>query len=254
MPFVKFGPQIIFYAHIPKCGGTSIETYLNDRFGSVALLNRSLHGRPEHERWSKVSPQHLDWKSVKQILPEEIVDHAFAVVRHPVKRLVSAFQFQRNVELKIPHDIEFSSWLRDVVQDPEKLWLKYDNHFLPQTQFLPPKCTIFYMEHGLQVIVPYLDKILNSTEGPRVIPHENRSSASDKKDKVQVTDEDIDLIGKLYKEDFEKLGYDPRSDKPAAPPPVLDGDVTSDLTVYSQNDLMVRVKRRLRKKMLEWLE
>ncbi|MBN9669862.1 sulfotransferase family 2 domain-containing protein [Roseibium aggregatum] len=254
MPFVKHGSTLIFYAHIPKCGGTSIETYLQDRFGAVALLNRSLHGKPENQRWSKVSPQHLDWNSVKQILPEEMIDHAFAVVRHPIGRLVSAFQFQRDVELKIPKDVAFSSWLREVVQAPEDLWLKYDNHFLPQTRFLPPKCTIFYMEHGLQYLVPYLDEILKTSDGPRVIPHENRSAASDSRDKIVLSDQDVEHIAKLYKTDFEKLGYDPNSKTPLTPPPVTEGDISGGLAVYSENELLVRIKRRLRKKALEWLE
>lgn len=40
MPMAKFGDECIFFAHVPKTGGTSVEQYLQDRFADVVLFDR----------------------------------------------------------------------------------------------------------------------------------------------------------------------------------------------------------------------
>ncbi len=92
MPVFKIGGKLCYFAHIPKCGGSSVAAYLKERVGPVGCF-APLKWHDGAERWSRPSPQHIDWASLQHLLPEAMLDAVFAVVRHPVARIVSAYHF-----------------------------------------------------------------------------------------------------------------------------------------------------------------
>src|SRR5690606_34944645 len=98
MPVFRIGDRLHYYAHVPKCGGSSVEAYLKARFGGLAFLNTRFLDLPEARRWTRSSPQHLPWDAFTRLVPADWIASSFAVVRHPVRRLVSAFQYQVEVE------------------------------------------------------------------------------------------------------------------------------------------------------------
>lgn len=219
MPIVKTGGKIIFYAHIPKCGGSSVEDYLAERFGPVGFLDTRYMSRPEAMRWTRTSPQHVDRDALATLLPRPLIDAAFTVVRHPVSRILSVYRFQRDVENQIPADLPFPAWLENLeaslADDPFQL----DGHARPQTDFLPERCTLFHLEHGLDRIIPYLDRIAGTSDGRRRILHlNNASDRAGKRQDIKPTDEDVARIARIYAEDFRVLSYLPNTALPTAAP------------------------------------
>ena len=130
------------------------------RFKTVGFYDPDMHQTPPARRWSRTSPQHVDWASLQRLLPAELLDEVFTVVRHPVSRIVSAYHFQVEVEKAVAPDTSLSDWLAAQARAFEADPFTIDNHFRPQVDFIPEGgCRVFHLEHGLEAIVPYLDGI-----------------------------------------------------------------------------------------------
>ncbi len=213
MPIVRIGTKLVYFAHVPKCAGSAIEEYLAARFGPLGFLDRGHLRLPERQRWNVSSPQHIDAETLDRLLPPSFFAARFAVVRHPVDRLVSVFRYQRDVEETIVKDMPFSEWL-DVVPD---LLLHapfhFDNHIRPMTEIVPQNAKIFRLEDGLDPVVEWLDKIAGFIGEPRVIQRTNtyvQRLAVRKKTpgpEIQISDTDRETIKKHYSIDFERFGY-----------------------------------------------
>lgn len=222
MPIIRAGSQLIYYAHVPKCGGSSIESYLMNRFGQIAFFNKRHHSIPVAHRWSQTSPQHIDLATRDQLFPDGFFDHSFAVVRHPVRRLISAYHFQLEVEQSTPANISFSFWLEGLADTMAADPFVYDNHTRPMVDLVPDDAKVFHLEHGLDAIVPWLDELTESNNAARVIGKVNeRKTGFGKSQKVEPSKADIDAIVELYAKDFERFGYQPGSHDPVTAAPEL---------------------------------
>lgn len=225
MPFFRTAGKLCYFSHIPKTGGTSVEDYLIERFGPLAMLERRFNFIPPAERWCQTSPQHVEWKSLQMMLPLEMIDAVFAVVRHPIARTESGYHFQIEVEKSIPPETPFSEWLTGQVALLRANAFALDNHMRPQVEFLPEGAAVFHLEFGLDPLVPYFDQLAENTDGPRAIGHSNKRRKSGDKaetpDWARPSEADIDLICEIYAADFERFGYVRDDRKPAAAQPVL---------------------------------
>src|SRR6056297_3622976 len=117
MPLVSAGGRRLFFAHVPKTGGSSLEDYLAERFGPLAWLDRYWELRWKdggcREAGLRVSPQHLAAEDALRLLPGPS-DWSFALVRDPVARIVSEYRFQARAPGRRRRlaELGFSSWLR----------------------------------------------------------------------------------------------------------------------------------------------
>ena len=223
MPFVNADGKWLLYCHIPKCAGSSVETYLTDRFGPLAFLDQKHTRRVSNKVWSKTSPQHIVWDDLAQLFPDEFFDAAFAIVRNPVARIVSSYKFQRDVERLISDDVSFSDWLAELPAVLAENPYQFDNHLRPQVDFMPPECAVFHLEHGLESVVAYLDSVAGNEKGPRAIGKENTSHRNAKagiaSEPIVPSANDLEIIESLYRRDFEQLGYRIDEPKPVASRP-----------------------------------
>ena len=225
MPFFRTAGKTCYFSHIPKTGGTSVEDYLIERFGPLAMLDRQFNARDPHTCWCKCSPQHIEWESLQMILPLELIDAVFAVVRHPIARTESGYHFQIETEKSISPDTPFSNWLHDQIAMLKENPFALDNHMRPQSDFVPEGAAVFHLEHGLDPLVPYLDQLVGNAHGPRTIGHSNKRKKSGDKaatpEWARPSKADIDLLCDFYAEDFERFGYVPEQKKPVVAKPVL---------------------------------
>ena len=113
MPIFRVGDRLHYFAHVPKCGGSSVERYLRARFGALAFVDSRHLDRPAALRWSRSSPQHLALSDFRRLVPSEWISSSFAVVRHPQNRLISAFRFQVEVERSIAAIWTIDEWFDD---------------------------------------------------------------------------------------------------------------------------------------------
>lgn len=111
MPIFKANNLLCHFAHIPKCGGSSIESYCRKVGICIAFLNQEHDVTPESMKWSTSSPQHIDGYSLSRLFPPEFFDFYFTVCRHPLSRLKSAFQFQMLSEEKLASDMDLSQFI-----------------------------------------------------------------------------------------------------------------------------------------------
>ena len=215
MPMFRAGSKVMYFAHVPKCAGSSMVSYLQERFGALAFHDDSFSWVPELERWSRTSPQHINVAALNRMFPEEFFDFSFAVVRHPVSRLVSAYHFQLEVEERITRGTSFGDWLKSLKSQQTNNPYMLDNHTRPMDEIVPENAKVFYLEDGFDNFISWLDQITGNTDGPRVMASVNERGANgiSKSQKIVPTQQEINLISKIYARDFVRFGYTPEQSK-----------------------------------------
>jgi hypothetical protein len=185
--------------------------YLQDRFGTLAFHDDSFHWIPEAERWTRTSPQHINVEALNRIFPKGFFDETFAVVRHPVSRLISAYHFQLEVEKRITSKTSFGDWLISLKALKEANPYMLDNHTRPMDEIVPQNAKVFYLEDGFDDFIEWLDQTTGTSDGPRTMGSVNKreTNGAGKSRKIEPTQEEIALITKLYAHDFERFGYRP---------------------------------------------
>lgn len=251
MPIVKTGSKLIFYAHVPKCGGSAVQDYLSARFGSLAFEDRRHTGHDPSSLWSKTSPQHIDKRSLYRLFPPSFFDAQFTIVRHPVARIVSAYHFQLEVESRISKQTDFHDWLLELEEGLSENSFLFDNHVRPMSDIVPDGSKVFHLEHGLDALVPFFDDIVGDKAAPRSVGHTNKRGdfAKTAGEKVVPTEEDIKVISKIYAEDFERFGYALGEKKPLASKPYIPPSYVTerDLDRQKAGSGLQRVKTALRR-------
>lgn len=209
MPLFRINHDLHYFAHVPKCAGASVEIYLRKRFGDLGFLNGQYMNLPEEQRWTRSSPQHVDVASLNLLVPPKWLASSFAVVRHPVARLRSAFDFQRTGEKTIPDDTDINDWLARWAETRGAQPFQFDNHIRPATELVPKAATVFRLEDGIDGIVAHLDALEGKQRGPRALSHENksRSGADYLQEQASFSDRSMGLIKEIYKGDFKRFGY-----------------------------------------------
>lgn len=210
MPLFRIDRELHYFAHVPKCAGASVEVYLQKRFGPIAFANSRFLGKPEAQRWTKSSPQHVDWEALTLLIPPAWIRSSFAVVRHPVTRLRSAFDYQLAGEKTVPEGTDINDWFLDWVNRRAELPFRYDNHPRPAAELVPQGATVFRLEEGIQPLVAHLDGLAGNTDGPREMPHENKSRGGVRyaAEQAPLKPEVLDVIARVYAQDFKRFGYD----------------------------------------------
>lgn len=162
MPLARLGSSLVYFAHIPKTGGTSIETYLRAR-GRLALHNN------RGKKFLACSPQHIHADLFKALFGKAFCDFSFAVLRDPVARFQSEYRHRAKRAEEAGREIQpFDIWaphvLKRALDDP----FLFDNHLRPQSEFVVPDMRLFRLENGLDAVFDWLDRIGEATApGPR---------------------------------------------------------------------------------------
>lgn len=208
MPIFRINSDLHYFAHVPKCGGTAVETYLTARFGPLGLFEQDRHLIPMDRRWNRTSAEHLSVNDLHRLIPESWLQSSFAVVRHPVRRLISAFFFSRDMTKRTALGADFNTWaLEQLAKVPTQPYL-LEGHLRPQSDLVPQAARIFRLEDGLEPIVPYLDTLAGNTDGPRDIAPRNVGKWRNDEAEPVPSDAVLDLIAKVYAQDFARFGYD----------------------------------------------
>lgn len=209
MPIFRIENQLHFFAHVPKCAGASVEAYLRARFGSLAFQNSSYYRLPEHARWTRSSPQHVDIRSLELLFPRDWISSSFSVVRHPVTRLRSAYDYQKTGEKSVPDGVDINAWILTWIETREAKPFQFDNHPRPASDLVPKDATVFRLEDGLDDVVPHIDRLAGNAAGARTLPHENKSrgGAGYAETQSPLNAEALDGIARVYAEDFKRFGY-----------------------------------------------
>ncbi len=204
---------MIHFAHIPKCAGTSMIDYISTFAGvEIGFFDCMFTAKPSAQSWNKTSPQHIDGISFSRLFPQSFFTEFFALVRHPLSRLRSAYKFQRYIENKISHQISLDKFIKEDLSSNYDVSGWMDNHFCPQTRFFYPGAnySVFKMEeNGILSAKKYIDLLLGSSNPDIDFPCLNKASNNFLLDEGEllVSNESMKILNQIYKEDFENFLY-----------------------------------------------
>jgi len=223
MPSLALDHRLIYFAHCPKAGGTSVEKFMVTRWGDrVGMLgwgwDRTWFGQGgERTPGPPCSPQHYTWRDAKTRLPCA-PDAVFALVRDPVARMVSEYRYQRTERRAgrlwpLLRRLDFSTWLHLMAAVQARNPYAFDNHFRPQSDFVPEGAAVFRLEDGLGAVGEWLCAQAGEPPPPDM-PHDLKSPQG--RERVVPNRADLALILHWYDEDYCRFGYR-RPDASAAP-------------------------------------
>lgn len=222
MPYFKKNGTNILFIHIPKTGGSSLETYFSAKY-QIPLNNRSLFMHiPEEIRKKYNIPihsslQHITYSTMVRFNKLFKIDfhdptlQILTVVRNPYERAISDLFFLNRISLTSSPQEVFKKLQEYTLTASRDL----DNHNVPQYLFI---CDPVAKEKG---VIPNIHVMHTETldedmgrlgftdfaNGSRA--HSSRHS---KMDYYQyLNDDSLQLINRVYKDDFTLLGYSMRS-------------------------------------------
>lgn len=211
MPSLSLPDKLIWFAHCPKAGGTSIEQFMVENWGdNIGHLHWGWDLWWRGGGWRNAnppnSPQHLVWADAIKCLDHH-PDIVFAVVRDPVARLASEHRWQRQGRRgtwlgKALAYLPFPLWIRLMLAVVRLNPYAFDNHLRPQAEFVPDTAHVFQLEHGLAPVVAWLTDIAQAKGVEKTIPRAIPTRGRD-----QITDADRALIAEAFAIDYDRFGY-----------------------------------------------
>ena len=196
MPLIRYQDKIVLFVHIPKTGGTSVEDALKEAGATVALRYGS-----RFKGFMKSTFQHLTAEIHEAVIPHNFYDDAFALVRHPVPRLLSAYRYRHK---RGDSPMPFDDWVNKAFDAYGRNPYAFDNHIRPQVDFLLSDMTLFRLEEGLDLALQHAEVKLGLPRSV-VAVHRNKTA---QKAPVKVSAATWDRVLKFYAADFARLGYD----------------------------------------------
>ena len=139
MPYFKYDDINVLFIHIPKTGGSSVESYFSSKF-NIPLNNSSLFhfihdARLVNEKMKiNSSLQHITYNQILEY--SKIFNIKFdnikiiTIVRNPYERIMSDLFFNNLVTTHVTTERVFDIIKEYLVSD------KYDNHNIPQHKFI----------------------------------------------------------------------------------------------------------------------
>lgn len=224
MPSLSLNGCLIWFAHCPKAGGTSVEQFMVTRWGdAVGHLHWGWDFWWQKGGWRVAnppnSPQHLIWEDAVAQLPRA-PDAIFAVVRDPVARLASEHRWQRSGRRgtrlgKALAYLPFSLWLQCMLEVARLNPYAFDNHVRPQGDFVPEGAEVFRLEDGLELVVQWLIETTGTCPEGGLTPHAIPTGTPQSIDPRSAA-----LIARAFVGDYARFGYVQPDIAPALSGPV----------------------------------
>jgi hypothetical protein len=139
----------LFFIHIPKTGGTSIEKIIIDSGVGISLFTAtgsvSINGH---------SPQHLTFREIQELGLDKDKFRFFAVIRDPLERVISEYNYLAEKRPDISMHFRDVETFLDLFLNHDNSHL-FDNHNLSNTEYLinksgkidPRICLVRFFDH-----------------------------------------------------------------------------------------------------------
>ena len=190
MPLYRINDRIVLFLHVPKAGGSSVDSFLSAHGMAVP------EGEMLQRTWAPCPPQHFHAGMWRQMIPTALPDLVFAVVRHPARRLESEFFYRHlrrgrtrriGLDPRIRPFAEmdgparsryFARWAQDALRRQARDAFHLSNHLRPQVEFADwPGLLTYRLEDGLTAALSDVASRLD-LPAPAVAPRENMAASS----------------------------------------------------------------------------
>jgi hypothetical protein len=189
------------FIHIPRTSGSSVEDYFKKMGYSIKLLDRD-YNTNKNKSFLKISPQHLYLNDVLSFSSSNNFTKIFTIVRNPIDRFISAYNFAKNCSL-MDSSYTISSFIDHILDNTININFDFDRHFASQSDFIKNdlgiNIDIFKFEE-LHEFYKYLHSF-NSKK----YPIEKTNSTTHLECNLKRTDKK--RISEIYKDDFNNFGY-----------------------------------------------
>lgn len=193
MPIFTVNEKKLLFIHIPKTGGTSLESCLA-KYCEISFYSTAV------PRFMNCSPQHLCADDYIALFGQGAFS-SFTVVRNPYERLESEYFFRtRNSSPNL--EPNFNVWLSLHLDHQSRNPFHLDNHLRPQVEFVSHDSKIFRYEDGLDLAYMHALNYLGIEEQGS-LPRLNPGSLKE----VEWTLNSRNKVNDLYRADFDQFGY-----------------------------------------------
>lgn len=206
MPICRKDGKNILFIHVPKSGGSTLETAFKNSGYKVPYLDGKM-GPDSINYLRKCSPQHMQAEILTSLFNLDRFDGICMIVRNPLKRFISEYGM-RNRDVTVhsaDHMIEWTQkTFRSYITNP----YIHDNHIRPQHEFYVPGCSVYYLEDGMENIIDGINDEYGldlAADVPRI--RDRRTESGFATDELQVPDEVIRRVTDFYSPDYATFNY-----------------------------------------------
>ena len=194
----------IYFVHIPKCAGTTVEFLFEKKLNLETFFAPNDYIKVR--KYLKIPPVHFDISLIEQIFTLEKL-YSFAIVRNPFDRILSDFNWAKTKSTgaeffkKLSFE-EFCSYCFNQYRLDNNFMA---NHIMPQHKFISSRINkVFKLEDGLENAI---EEVFNDL-GLKLSNHLNlpKINASKYK-KIEINISTKQKIYDFYEEDFIKFNY-----------------------------------------------
>jgi Sulfotransferase family len=193
MPLYRHGSKIVFFIHVPKTGGSSVENALRSLGCKQALFTK---GKP---KFFRANLQHVNSEVYNHMMDDDFYDYAFMVVRNPFDRAASEFKMK---VIDAEDTTPFDEWFPAAIERCKQFRFTRDNHIRPQSSFFSEGVEVFKVEDGLDKVLAAACNALG-IEPPATPRHDRKGSEG----LIEAKSSTLTQLAAFYSKDFSHFGY-----------------------------------------------
>ena len=209
--FIKDDDAVLF-VHIPKAGGSALESHFKAAGYRMAYRDGRT-GPGTVNRLRHCSPQHMHAALCADVFRLERFTGIFTVVRDPLARFRSEYAMRNTKVVDGERRLDTSAaavdrWVDDVMKRYLKDPYVYDNHIRPQADFVVPGALVHRLEDGMDQLMSKINEAFGldlPEEVEKVRTSEKVSGVSS--GRVELSPAVESRLRTFYADDYATFGY-----------------------------------------------